>query len=395
MIKDYFILAFRSIRGRKLRAWLTMLGIVIGVATIIALISIGQGMQNAIEEQFSKLGANQIRVLPANLRGPPSGDKGITKDDSDFLETILGVDYVNPILLNFADVEYAKQELFFSIAGYETDSANKNFGDLDVKPEQGRFFMPGDKSVAIIGHNIAYDKYDKDVRVKTSIIIKDEKFKVIGIFEETGVDNFDNGVIIPMDRARELFDQPDMVNVAIVALEAGIDKDKMVETIKRKLERKRGDDDFDVITPEQLLSQINSILGVIQVVLSGIAAISLLVGGIGILNSMYTSVLERTRDIGVMKAVGAKNIDILNLFLLESGLMAVVGGFLGVVIGIVVAKMVEIGAKISGFSLLAIRINPSVVAFGLLVALAIGLVSGALPAIRAAKLNPVDSLRYE
>ena len=395
MIGDYLGLSVKNIRNRKLRAWLTMLGIVIGVATIIALISIGQGMQNAIEEQFSKLGANQIRVIPANLRGPPSGEKGITKDDAKFLETIMGVDYVSPVLMQFASVEYANQEMFLSIIGYETDSANKQFADLDVAPEVGRFFKQGDKYVAIVGHKVAYDIFDDDVRVRTSFTIKEQKFKIIGIFEETGVDTFDNNVIIPMETARDLFNRPDVVNMAVVALKPGVDKDDMVETIKRKLERKRGNDDFDVITPEQLLSQINSILGVIQVVLGGIAAISLLVGGIGILNSMYTSVLERTRDIGVMKAVGAKNRDILSIFLLESGLMAIVGGFIGVVIGIFVAKMVEVGARLSGFTLLAIKIDPMIILFGLLVALIIGLASGVFPAMRAAKLRPVDSLRYE
>ena len=157
----------------------------------------------------------------------------------------------------------------------------------------------------------------------------------------------------------------------------------------------RDDENFQVVTPAQIAEQINNVLGVVQIVLVGIAAISLVVGGIGIMNSMYTSVLERTREIGIMKSIGARNEDILKIFLIEAGLLGLVGGVFGVAIGVGIGKVVEIFAASAGYGLLKVPINFWIIGFGLGFAILVGTVSGALPAIRASKMNPVDALHYE
>ena len=164
--------------------------------------------------------------------------------------------------------------------------------------------------------------------------------------------------------------------------------------VEKELERKRGDTNFQVLTASQILEQIGQILGVMQIVLVGIAAISLLVGAIGIMNSMYTSVLERTKDIGIMKAIGARNADILQIFLIESGMIGLVGGLLGTALGTGMALAVEPFAKNAGFPLI-ITLEMGVLLFGLLFAFVIGMISGILPAYQASKLKPVDALRYE
>ena len=153
------------------------------------------------------------------------------------------------------------------------------------------------------------------------------------------------------------------------------------------------DENFEIFTPEQLLQQLKTILGIIQVVLVGIAAISIIVGAVGITNSMYTNVLERTKDIGIMKSIGAKNSDILIIFLIESGMQGFIGGTIGIMLGVGIGKIVEYLAKISGFSLLKVPINPLILLGGLLFAVIVGLVSGYFPARQAAKLRPVDALK--
>ena len=168
----------------------------------------------------------------------------------------------------------------------------------------------------------------------------------------------------------------------------------MQKKIEKELKQKRDDTNFQVLTAAQIVEQINNVLGIVQVVLVGIAMISLIVGAIGILNSMYTSVLERTKDIGIMKAVGARNSDILKIFLIESGLMGFVGGIFGIILGIVVALIVGEIASNSGF-LLLIKIEIPLLLFGLLFSFLVGMISGTLPAYQASKLKPVDALRYE
>ena len=200
---------------------------------------------------------------------------------------------------------------------------------------------------------------------------------------------------IPIDVARGLFNKTDFINAMVVKVKPGFTQDQVVADLEQKLERRLGEGNFDIFTPDQILRQLNTILGIVQAVLGGIAAIALLVGGIGIMNSMFTAVLERTREIGVMKAVGARNSDVLHIFLVESGLIGSMGGLVGIIVGFAIAKAVEYGARLAGFSLLSVRLDITLVIVALLFSFLIGMLSGALPAYRAARLKPVDALRYE
>ncbi len=397
MIEEYFLFSAKSLRRRQMRSWLTIIGIVIGIAAIVGLISIGEGMQNAIEDQFENMGLSNIRIVPANLRGPPTGDIGLDKSDAEFIESIVGVEYVDPLLMQYANVEFANEEQYIMVNGYDTGLGDKAFLDIDVDVVEGRLFLPSDSNSVIVGYDIAFDEdiFNKDIRVKNNIKIDDTDYRVIGIFEDMGND-MDNRIYMPLETTREHFNKPNIVNAITVKVLDGIDVEKVAETIERKLKRKHnGDEDFEVFTPAQLLTQFNMILGIVKAVLAGIAAISLIVGGIGIMNTMFTSVLERTREIGVMKAIGAKNSSILTIFMIESGIIGLIGGALGVIIGMGAAYMVEYGARLAGFGLLNININIGLVIFGLSFAFIVGVIAGTLPAIRASSLKPVDALRYE
>ncbi len=394
---EQILLSLRNLRRRKLRSWLTILGIIIGIATIVALISISQGMENAIEEQFANMGISNVRIVPANLRGPPVGDLGLTTADADFVESIVGVEYVDPVLLQYGNVEFAGGEQYLTIVGYDASLGEKAFVDVDVNVAEGRLFSRGDKDVVIVGYDIAHDEdyFSREMRVKNNIEINGEKFRVVGVFENTGTD-IDDRIYMPMESARILFDQPIIVNVLTVKILDGVDVEKAAEHITRKLKRyHNGNEDFVVYTPIQLVNEFNAILGMVNIVLVGIAAISLIVGGLGVMNTMFTSVLERTREIGIMKAIGARNGDVLFLFLIESGYIGLVGAFIGAILGTLGAYLVEWIARLWDFYLLSIHVEPTLILFSLLFGFVIGVVSGVLPALRAARLNPVDALRYE
>lgn len=397
MITDFFRISFFSVKHTKIRSWLTILGIVIGIAAIVALISISQGLENAITEQFSKLGVSDIRVAPKGMRGPPGSSSStiLTKKDVETVEKIKGVDYVLGVLGQRATVEFGNEEQRINTMAYPTELTAKAFVDVDLEFAQGRPFNKGEQGSIMIGANVAEDAFKKEVRLRNNLEIEGETFKVVGIVKKAGLPVIDDGVFLSLDDARDLFDEPEEISAMTVHTLPGEDMNKMAEVIERKLKRARDNENFQVFTPQQILEQMSTILGIVSIVLAGIAAISLLVGGIGIMNSMYTSVLERTREIGVMKAVGATNSNILTMFLLESGLIGLGGGLIGVGLGTGIAfSFGEVAAQL-GFSLLLIKININLLAFALAFSFFVGVISGTLPAVRASKLKPVDALRYE
>ncbi|MBU4501228.1 MAG: ABC transporter permease [Nanoarchaeota archaeon] len=396
MIADFLKISFMSMRHREVRSWLTILGIVIGIAAIVALISISQGLENAITEQFSKMGVQDIRVTAKGLRGPPTGTGFVlTTADVETVEKVKGVDYVLGLLMQRGEVEYSNKKALLNTMAYPTDLAQQAFIDVDLKFADGRPFSKGDKGNVLLGWNVAKDEFDKEIRVKNNIKIEDKNFKVIGIIEKAGLPTIDDAIIMTLDDSRDLYDVSDEVSAMMVHLLPGVDMEKAADMIHRRLKRARDNENFEVFTPKQILDQLSTILGILEIVLAGIASISLLVGGIGILNAMYTSVLERTKEIGIMKAVGATNANILSLFLLESGFIGAVGGLVGAGVGIGVALAFGGIANQLGFSLLLIKIDLKLIFFALAFAFIVGVISGTLPAVRASKLKPVDALRYE
>jgi len=395
MISDFFEFAVNGIRHRKLRSWLTIVGMVIGIGAIIALISITQGLQASVEQQFESFGVNRIFIAPKGFQGPGSQSEGLTKDDVDTIESIGDFEYVTPFLFLTQEIEFKNEVKFTAIFAMPPEDVKRFFEDVDVETEQGRFLKEGEKFVALIGSRVPTDIFDKEVRVRNRIKIGGKEFKVIGILESQGNAEDDNSITIPLDTGREIFNKPDDVDGIITQVKPGLDIETVQKRIEKKLEDARDDENFQVLTASQIAEQVTQILGVFQIVLVGIAAISLVVGGIGIMNSMYTSVLERTREIGIMKAIGAKNSDILSIFLIESGLIGLIGGIFGVSLGIGIAFLVETAAAAAGFSFLQISASPFLIVFGLLFAILVGIASGTLPAVQASKLRPVEALRYE
>jgi putative ABC transport system permease protein len=395
MITQYWLLISRNLSNRLLRTGLTILGVIIGVMIIILLFSLGAAMQNGVEEQFGKLGVKAIRVVPGGLFGPPSGSMGLTNDVKDYIERVNGIDYVQAVLNDNSVIGYNNKFFSISVISYDTSLGPRGLIDTDSKIKEGRYFSSADKESVLIGYNVANTLFKKKINVKEGVSLGNKNFRVVGIFEKTGT-ALDDRAYIPLETAREMFGKKDTTNVFIVQIQRGQDIEKIADEIKRELMKKYKDEDaFRVFTPEQLLKQIKSILGTIELVLIAIAAISIIVGSIGIMNSMFTSVLERTKDIGVMRAVGATKNDILFLFLIESGFIGMLGGAIGIILGVSFAYFIQYILSLTGSNLLSVQVSAGLILFSLFFSMFVGVISGLVPAFRAASLQPVEALRYE
>lgn len=392
---NYALYSIRNVQSRPTRGWLTLLGIVIGIATIVALLALSDGLQNSIESLLLDLGAQNIRIAPGNTRGPPIGVPGLTDKDAEAVGKVKGVEYAAGQIIQTAEVELGREKQFRNVFAVDSKLSEKFFPDLNIKMADGRLFTSGEKDSVLIGSIVAKKIFENEIRPRNKLIIQGREFKVVGIFAETGAQQIDGIIYIPLESAKELFDKPDTINAILAHAADGEDVTEVGRRIEKELKDFRNNDNFEVFTPEQLLRRIKGVLGMISVVLAGIGAISIIVGGIGIMNSMFTSVLERTRDIGVMKAIGASNKSILFMFLIESAVIGAVGGAIGVLLGYGISYFMTFIAKQAGFGMILIIPRLKTIAFGILFSSAIGVASGLLPAYFASRTVPVESLRYE
>jgi putative ABC transport system permease protein len=402
MIKDFFILAVRNLRKRKVRTGLTMLGIFISIATIFMLISLSLGLQNAVKDQFQSLGADKFFVQPATgFLGPPgsAGETILTEKDVDVIKNTRGVkDVVSYVAAN-AKVEFNGKTRYMLVWGASLDT--NLFSEIgNLKIEEGKFLEKGDSGVNLGILFKTGNLFGKPVSAGNKLAINGQEFKVRGIFEEIGNPDDDQMITMTIESARTLFNIPERVDWIVVQINEGENIAEVSQRVEKELQDSRHvtekNQDFAILTPEELLGSFQSILNIITVFLAGIAAISLFVGGVGIANTMYTSVLERTKEIGLMKAIGATNKDILTIFLIESGLLGLVGGIIGVILGFGASKVIEnIATNALGTNLLQAATPVYLILGCLIFGFLIGAISGAFPAIRASKTNVVDALRYE
>ncbi len=403
MIKDYFNFAFKSFKARKVRTYLTMLGIFIGVAAVVSLISIGQGLQGALTSTFESMGTDKIFVIPGlNFGMPTTGVTEMDDDDVEVIEKTEGVEKTSSFIFRLIKVKYKEEVKYVWVNGLPVDRESLELIESiqTFNVVEGRDFKSGDKHKAIIGSMYAEgDVFSKGLRVRDKLEIEGKEFKIIGIMDPIGNPQDDSQVLIPIDAAREIFNEPNKVDYIMVKAKAGYDVEQVAEDIKKNLREHRdldeGEEDFTVQASSQLIGSFGTVFKIVTIFLVGIACISLFVGGIGIMNTMYTSILERTNEIGVMKAIGAKNSNILLIFLIESGILGLVGGGVGVLLGVGLAELVEFSAASANLSLLKASFPWYLVIGALLFSFIIGVMSGVLPARAASKLKPVDALRYE
>ena len=400
---DYFNLALVNLSHRKTRTALTLVGIFIGIAAVVALISIGQGLQGAINSEFAKIGADKLLVMPGQGAGFSAGFSSakLYGEDADVFRSVGGVSKVSPVIAKSVTVTSGSKTKSAFVRAIPVDENRKPAEEFySIEVIGGSLLPRGGGFKALAGASAADGSlFGKKVKVGDTIVIQGQEFKIVGTLKKVGDPFLDGGFVIPLESAKEVFKESNYYAL-IGKLDPGIKPKDLVEKVKKALRRhrhvKEDEEDFAVQTSEQVIESFNNIFGIVQAIVIGIAAISLLVGGIGIMNTMYTSVLERTKEIGIMKAIGARNSDVMAIFLIESGLLGLVGGALGVLIGMAIGKLVEIGAeKALGTNLLVANFAPELIFGSLIFSFVIGSLSGVLPAKQAAELKPIAALRYE
>lgn len=398
-ITEILKLSIQSLMRNKSRSLLTMLGIIIGVSAVILLVSIGQGLQTYITQQFESLGANVVMVMPGKF-----GDGGglvnaahsvfiskLSLADVDKIARLGGViGYVGASIESTANVSYAGKSKYTTIGGFSYAYLKM----MNLSAKTGSVYSDSDdrasKDVVVLGMTLAPKLFGSMNPVGKSVTIGGQKFRVIGVLNKFGTSGFgvdtNEFAIMPLTTAQKLMGTKTVQSIGVQA------KDKnsvptVISMVKRELGKRLKDDEFSVLDSSNLLETVNQVLGTVTVALGGIAAISLLVGGVGIMNIMLVSVTERTREIGLRKAVGAKPIDILYQFLIEAVVLSLGGGIIGVILG-------SLGAfAMSSFIETTVTWWSILLSFG--VSALVGIVFGVAPAARASKLNPIEALKYE
>lgn len=403
MYKESFLMAWASLIANKLRSLLTMLGIIIGVAAVIALVSIGNGVKQDIEDSISSLGSNLLVVLPGAPRTPGARSsqgsmKSLKISDYEAIAKLEGVKAASPMTNGSYVVIYQNKNWTTSVAG-----VNANFQDVNNwTMTSGRFFsdknVQNRERVAVVGQTVVKNLFADEEPVGKEIRVKNIPFRVIGVLKSKGNGTMgndqDDTVLIPYTTSMERVEGIDYLRrVYVVAKDdEGIDRLQAdIENLLRVRHNIKDTnlDDFNIQNMKSIMETVAQTTGTFTLFLGAVAAISLVVGGIGIMNIMLVSVTERTREIGVRKALGATYSVIVTQFLIEAVVISLMGGFIGIAFGIGASKVI---GMVSGMSTI-VSVPTIIMSFAF--SMAIGLIFGIYPARKAAKLNPIDALHYE
>lgn len=400
-LKEIIRLSGESLVAQRLRTALTVLGMVIGVASVVLLVSVGHGAKNYVSREFEDLGANLIVVQPGKSdkkthMEPPIGaaQRKMTTADVHAIERrALNLEAVSGLVLGTVSARYED-----SISNITVFGTNEQFPQiLTIKIALGEYFTREEdeyrRRVVVIGHNIAHDLFGDENPLGRSIKLNESEFKIVGVMAPMGDKlglSFDELGFIPTEAALKLFNDDKLFGIrAKASSRVGLDDavDEITEILK---ERRDGEEDFTVLTQVSMMESLNTILDMLTYVLAAIAAISMLVGGIGIMNIMWVSVVERTQEIGIRRAVGARKRDILQQFLSEAMALSVLGGTLGVGGALVITY-----GLFFIFPSFDMRAPGWILAPAFLLAVIVGVTFGVIPAWRASRIETLDALRYE
>ncbi|MFC1691059.1 ABC transporter permease [Nanoarchaeota archaeon] len=402
---DYLKYSVTNLINRKMRSWLTILSILIGIMAIYSLLSFGQGLTVYVDDIATQMGKDKITIMPkgAGFAGLDENFR-MSEDDVDFIRKRNEITDVVGLYFDSVEVEYKKEKKYTFAIGVPTGGPEKKLVEemMTVDMSKGRWLKESDKYKIMMGYlyQIPNKIFTRPLRIGDKLMLNGEKFEVVGFMGEIGNPQDDSQIYLTEDMMKEFYEFTDE-DVAYMMARVAPDKNpsEIVELIQEKLRKfkgeEKGKESFEVQTLEDMIAAFGDIILVLNGILIIIAMISVVVASVNIMNTMYTAVLERTKEIGVMKAIGAKNSDIMTIFMIESGLLGLVGGALGILFGYGVASAGGAIAAGAGYSFLK-PLFPTWLTVGcLLFAFFVGTAAGLFPSINASKLKPVDSLRYE
>ena len=403
MYKESFLMAWASLIANKMRSILTMLGIIIGVAAVIALVSIGNGVKQDIQNSISSLGSNLLMVMPGAPRTPgvrPSQGsmKSLKVSDYQAISKLDGVKAASPYTANSYVTIYQSKNWTTTVSG-----VSSNFQDVNNwTMAEGRFIssknVENRERVAVVGQTVVKNLFAGEDPVGKEIRVKNIPFRVIGVLNSKGNGTMGNDqddvIFIPYTTAMERVEGVDYLRMVYVVASDDNGIDRLQSDIENLLRVRHSIkdtnlDDFNIQNMKSIMETMEQTTGTLTLFLGDVAAISLVVGGIGIMNIMLVSVTERTREIGIRKALGATYFVIVTQFLIEAVVISLMGGLIGIALGIGASKLIGLASGMST----VISVPTIVLSFAF--SMAIGLVFGIYPARKAAKLNPIDALHYE
>jgi len=402
-IRDMVYYSYNALHYRKLRSWLTIIGIIVGISTIVILIGLVQGLSDDITSQLDAFGSKTIIISPVSTSGASAAaasfmpTKGkLYLDDYERVKRVAEVEYITPVINQVTYAKYKKEEIGLSVLGVEPEIFKQTTGTLDI--EEGRFLTDSDRRSIVVGNNIAKDQFDEELHPSSVIYISDQRYTVVGVLKKTGTSftNLDDAVFMPFEEAQDMFDDimaEDEITGIRLTVKEGEDPEAVAEEITDILlaahKVPEDEKDFSVITAAFINEQLESITSILTVFMGALAGISLLVGGVGISNTMFMSVLERTREIGTIKAIGASPKDIETLFLVESSLIGFFGGIAGLIFAFIVITLIDLSGFVPAVFIWWVALGA--LAFSVIV----GVGAGVFPARQAARLDPIEALRYE
>ncbi len=406
MILDLLKYSLSNLWNRKLRSFLTILSILIGITAIFALISFGQGINKYMNDFAQEMGSDKIMMMPGGGLTSAPGTSNIlfTEDDVEFIKKINGVSEGTGMMITSGKIKFKDfKEKYPYVAGLSTGSSEKRLIEemlAGIEIMGGRSLKKGDVLKVNLGYSytIPNKMFKKAISLGDKVEINDVTVEVVGFYEEIGNPGDDSNVYLSKEGFKEIFDT-DEFEYIYLRVSPDQDPSEVAERIKEKFRKRRGqkegEEDFSIQTFEDVMATFTTMINILNGVLVMIALISLVVAAVNITNTMYTSVLERTREIGVMKAIGSRNSQILKIFVIESGILGLLGGILGVLLGYGIAKMGQAIARAAGLSFLKPYFPLWLIIGCLAFAFLVGAGSGTLPAIQASRQKPVDALRYE
>ncbi len=405
-------ISIKNLLAAKLRSFLTILGIIIGIASVIVVMAIGGSAQKLILDQVSGVGSNLIGVLPgaSDEKGPPASAMGIVVTTLKYVDLVALKQKRNVPNLVAATAYVSGSATAKSADGsYQTSYQGVTASLInveDITVESGRFFMPEEDTnlahVAVLGSNKAKDLFPNNDPIGRTIVLKDVSFTIVGVLASrgsVGLSNTDDMIYIPLYSAQKLLLGIDYLNFLRIKVDSANNLDRAVADIKatlREQHRLKADEsnDFSVRNSAQAAETLMTVTNILKYFLAAVAAISLIVGGVGIMNIMLISVNQRVREVGLRKAVGAKNIHIIIQFLIEATFITLIGGILGIILGIFVSFLTSVVIKSLGYNWDFI-ISLSSIVLATSVSVVIGLIFGIYPARKASLISPMEALRYE